>query len=229
VLIIITIDDWVSNECLRNFRFKRPGDNVVEMISRLIMVKSTTIQSISYTLDELRPIRSSIDQCRSYLIQFIEQYKSMNLLELETRLLSRCVYKNWNARRAELGIQASRRTVRLLERLLIKREQYLERILIEFKPDNVEIRLPSRGTFNQLLLRLDESILLLSKIKQLSKTTIDRLRLECSRANYVHYNILIMSLCSRIYFLVLALQKSKKEFSTNVKKLIKIFKKKTKE
>ncbi len=192
------------------------------------MVKSVNIQSIVYTLDELRPIRSSIDQCRLYLIQFIEQYKSMNLLELETRLLSRCVYKNWNARRAELGIQASRRTVRLLERLLTKRENYLEQILIEFKSDDIEIRLPSRGTFNQLIFRLDESRLLLLKIKHLSKITIDRLRLECSRANYVHYNILIMSLCSRIYFLILALEKAKKEFCMNMKKMIKIFKKKKK-
>jgi len=193
------------------------------------MVKTAKIQSVSYTLDELRPIRSSVDQCRSYLVQFIEQYKSMHLLDLETRLLSRCVYKNWNARRAELGIQACRRTVRLLERFLSKREQYLEQILIEFKPDDVEIRLPSRGTFNQLLLSLEESLLLLPKIKYLSKITIDRLRLECSRANYVHYNILIMSLCSRIYFLVLALDKIQKEFCLNMKKLIKIFKKKTKE
>jgi len=193
------------------------------------MVKPIKIQSISYTLDELRPIRSSVDQSRTYLVQFIEQYKSMNLLDLETRLLSRCVYKNWNARRAELGIQACRRTVRLLERFLSKREQYLEQILIEFKPDDVEIRLPSRGTFNQLLLSLEESLLLLPKIKYLSKITIDRLRLECSRANYVHYNILIMSLCSRIYFLVLALDKIQKEFCLNMKKLIKIFKKKTKE
>ncbi len=193
------------------------------------MVKPIKIQSISYTLDELRSIRSSVDQSRTYLVQFIEQYKSINLLDLETRLLSRCVYKNWNARRAELGIQACRRTVRLLERFLSKREQYLEQILIEFKPDDVEIRLPSRGTFNQLLLSLEESLLLLPKIKHLSKITIDRLRLECSRANYVHYNILIMSLCSRIYFLVLALDKIQKEFCLNMKKLIKIFKKKTKE
>jgi hypothetical protein len=153
----------------------------------------------------------------------------MNLLELEARLLSRCVYKNWNARRAELGIQSSRRTVRLLDRLLAKREGQLQQILIEFKPDDVEIRLPSRGTLNQLLLRLDESKLLLSKIKHLSKTTIDRLTLECSRTNYVHYNILMMSLCSRIYFLVLALEQAEKEFCLNIKKSIKIFKKKTKE
>jgi hypothetical protein len=193
------------------------------------MVKTIKIQSISYTLDELRPIRSSIDQCQSYLIQFIEKYKSIHLLDLETRLLSRCVYKNWNARRAELGIQASRRTVRLLERFLSNREQYLEQILIEFKPDDVEICLPSRGTLNQLLVRLEKSSLLLSKIKYLSKTTVNRLRLECSRANYVHYNILIMSLCSRIYFLILAIDKAQKEFCLNMKKLIKIFKKKTKE
>jgi hypothetical protein len=193
------------------------------------MAKAVKIQSISYTLDELRPIRSSVDQCRTYLVKFLEQYKSIDLLDLETRLLSRCVYKNWNARRAELGIQASRRTVRLLERFLSQREEYLEQILAEFKPDDVEIRLPSRGTLNQLLINLEGSLLLLSKIKRLSKTTIDRLRLECSRANYVHYNILIMSLCSRIYFLVLALDKIQKEFCFNVKKLIKIFKKKTKE
>jgi len=193
------------------------------------MSKTVKIQSISYTLDELRPIRSSVDQCRTYLVKFLEQYKSIDLLDLETRLLSRCVYKNWNARRAELGIQASRRTVRLLERFLSQREEYLEQILAEFKPDDVEIRLPSRGTLNQLLINLEVSLLLLSKIKRLSKTTIDRLRLECSRANYVHYNILIMSLCSRIYFLVLALDKIQKEFCFNVKKLIKIFKKKTKE
>jgi hypothetical protein len=193
------------------------------------MSKTVKIQSISYTLDELRPIRSSVDQCRTYLVKFLEQYKSIDLLDLETRLLSRCVYKNWNARRAELGIQASRRTVRLLERFLSQREEYLEQILAEFKPDDVEIRLPSRGTLNQLLINLEGSLLLLSKIKRLSKTTIDRLRLECSRANYVHYNILIMSLCSRIYFLVLALDKIQKEFCFNVKKLIKIFKKKTKE
>ena len=193
------------------------------------MVKSVNIQSIVYTLDELRPIRTSIDQCRSYFVRFIEQYKSMNLLELEARLLSRCVYKNWNARRAELGVQSSRRTVRLLDRLLAKREGQLEQILIEFKPDDVEIRLPSRGTINQLVVRLEESKLLLTKIKHLSKTTIDRLTLECSRANYVHYNILMMSLCSRIYFLVLALEQAENEFCLNVKKLIKIFKKKTKE
>jgi hypothetical protein len=192
------------------------------------MVKTAKIQSVSYTLDELRPIRSSVDQCRSYLVQFIEQYKSMHLLDLETRLLSRCVYKNWNARRAELGIQACRRTVRLLERFLSKRVQYLEQILVEFKPNDVEIRLPSRGTLNQLLVRLEESSLLLLKIQRLSKITVDRLRLECSRANYVHYNILIMSLCSRIYFLILALDKAQKEFCLNMKKLIKIFKKKTK-
>jgi len=193
------------------------------------MSKTVKIQSISYTLDELRPIRSSVDQCRTYLVKFLEQYKSIDLLDLETRLLSRCVYKNWNARRAELGIQACRRTVRLLERFLSKREQYLQQILDEFKPNDVEICFPSRGTLNQLLIRLDESSLLLPKIKHLSKTTIDRLRLECSRANYVHYNILIMSLCSRIYFLVLALDKAQKEFSSNMKKLIKIFKKRTKE
>lgn len=197
--------------------------------SRSTMVKTSDIPSVAYTLDELRPIRSSVDQCRSHFVQLIEQYKSMNLLELETRLLSRCVYKNWNARRAELGIQASRRTVRLLERLLVKREKNLEGILAEFQPDAVEIHLPSRGTVNQLLVRLEESTSLKSKIKHLSKTTIDHLRLECSRANYVHYNILIMSLCSRIYFLVLALEKAEREFCVNVKKLIKIFKKKTKE
>jgi hypothetical protein len=190
------------------------------------MVKA---QSVSYTLDELRPIRSSVDQCRSYLIKFIEQYKSVDLLELETRLLSRCVYKNWNARHAELGIQASRRTVRLLELCLSKREEYLEQILNEFKPNDVEIRLPSRGTLNQLVNRLEESSLLFLKIQRLSKLTIDRLRLECSRANYVHYNILIMSLCSRIYFLVYALEKSQKDFCFNLKKLLKIFKKKSKE
>jgi hypothetical protein len=193
------------------------------------MVKSVKIQSISYTLDELRPIQSSVDQSRRYLVQFIEQYKSIDLLDLETRLLNRCVYKNWNARRAELGIQACRRTVRLLERFLSKREQYLEQILIEFKPNDIEIRLPSRGTLNQLLISLEDSSLLLLKIKYLSKITIDRLRLECSRANYVHYNILIMSLCSRIYFLILALDKIQKEFCFNMKKFIKIFKKKTKE
>jgi hypothetical protein len=190
------------------------------------MVKA---QSVSYTLDELRPIRSSVDQCRSYLIKFIEQYKSVDLLELETRLLSRCVYKNWNARHAELGIQASRRTVRLLELCLPKREEYLEQILNEFKTNDVEIRLPSRGTLNQLVNRLEESSLLFLKIQRLSKLTIDRLRLECSRANYVHYNILIMSLCSRIYFLVYALEKSQKDFCFNLKKLLKIFKKKSKE
>ncbi|CAF0889844.1 unnamed protein product [Rotaria sordida] len=192
------------------------------------MVKTNKIQSISYTLDELRPIRSSIDQCRSYLIKFIEQYKTINLLDIETRLLNRCVYKNWNARRTELGIQASRRTVRLLEQYLSQREQYLEQILIEFKPDNIEIRLPSRGTINQLIKSLEESSLLLTKIKRLSKLTVDRLRLECFRANYVHYNILIMSLCSRIYFLVLTLDKIQKEFCYNIKQFIKIFKKKTK-
>ncbi|CAF1051619.1 unnamed protein product [Adineta steineri] len=193
------------------------------------MVKTGKIQSISYTLDELRPIRSSVDQCRSYLVKFIEQYKSIDLLNLETRLLSRCVYKNWNARRAELGIQASRRTVRLLEQFLLKREQNLEQILIEFKSDEIKMSLPSRGSINQLLTNLEESSLLLTKIKRLSKTTVDRLRLECSRGNYVHYNILIMSLCSRIHFLVVALEKTQGDFCFNVKNLIKIFKKKTKE
>ncbi|CAF3053567.1 unnamed protein product [Rotaria sp. Silwood2] len=149
------------------------------------MVKTNKVQSILYTLDELRPIRSSVDQCRSYLVKFIEQYKSINLLDIETRLLNRCVYKNWNARRAELGIQASRRNVRLLEQYLSKREQYLEQILKEFKPDDVEICLPSRGTFNQLINNLEESSLLLLKIKRLSKLTVDRLRLECFRANYM--------------------------------------------
>lgn len=191
------------------------------------MVKTGKIQSISYTLDELRPIRTSVDQCRSSLNQFLEKYKSIHLLELETRLLSRCVYKNWNARRAEPGIQACRRTVRLLERFLSQREENLEEILIEFKPDAVEISLPSRGTLNQLITRLDESLLLLKKIKHLSKTTVDRLRLECSRTNYVHYNILIMSLCSRIHFLILAFEKLQKEFCLNMKTFIKIFKKKT--
>jgi hypothetical protein len=190
------------------------------------MVKTVKIQSISYTLDELRPIRSSIDECRSYLIKFISQYKSIDLLELETRLLSRCVYKNWNARRAELGIQSSRRTVRLLERFLSKREEYLEEILTEFKPNDIEIRLPSRGTLNQLVIRLEESLLLFSKIQRLSKLTVNRLKLECIRANYVHYNILIMSLCSRIYFLILALEKSQKDFCLNFKNLLKNFKKK---
>jgi hypothetical protein len=193
------------------------------------MVKHVKIQSISYSLEELRPIRSSVDQCRSHLVKFIDQYKSIDLLELETRLLSRCVYKNWNARRAELGIQASRRTVRLLEHFLSKRQKHLQQILMEFKSDDVEICLPSRGTFNQLLTNLEESSLLLTKIQRISKTTVDRLRLECVRANYVHYNILIMSLCSRIYFLVLALDKTQKDFCLNMQKLIKIFKKKTKE
>ena len=192
------------------------------------MVKTIEIHNVSYTLDELCPIRSSVNQCRSYLLKFIDQYKSMDLLDVEMRLLNRCVYKNWNARRAELGIQASRRTVRLLERFLSEREQCLEQILAEFKPDDIEIRLPSRGTFNQLLKRLQESFVLVSKIKRLAKITIHRLRLECIRANYVHYNILIMSLCSRIYFLIIALDKSQKEFCSHIKKSIKIFKKKTK-
>ena len=192
------------------------------------MVKTSSVSSVGYTLVELRPIRSSVDQCRVDLQRLIDDYQSMNLLELETRLLSRCVYKNWNARRAELGIQASRRTVRLLERLLSKREENLSNILAEFQPEAIEICLPSRGTFNQLVLRLEESIVLLSKIESLAKTTIDRLRLECSRGNYVHYNILIMSLCSRIYFLVLALQKSQREFCVNMRKSMKIFKKKSK-
>lgn len=186
------------------------------------------VSRVAYTLAELRPIRSSVDQCRADLQRLIDDYQSMNLLELETRLLSRCVYKNWNARRAELGIQASRRTVRLLERLLSKREENLSKILAEFQPDAIEIHLPSRGTFNQLLLRLDDSIVFLSKIESLSKTSIDRLRLECSRGNYVHYNILIMALCSRIYFLVVALQKTLREFCTKMRKSMKIFKKKSK-
>ncbi|CAF1146411.1 unnamed protein product [Adineta ricciae] len=180
------------------------------------MVKSNKIQSISYTLEELRPIRASVDQCRVQLSNFIEKYKSVDLLELEMRLLSRCVYKNWNARHAELGIQASRRVVRFLERFLAKRERQLEQILSEFKPDAVHISLPSRGTLNQLISNLQESSMLLSKAERLSKTTVDRLRLECSRGNYVHYNILIMSLCSRIYFLVLALDKTQQEFCTNM-------------
>lgn len=193
------------------------------------MVKTSGVSSVAYSLDELRPIRSSVDQCRSYLIRLIEEYKSMNLLQIETGLLSRCVYKNWNARRAELGIQASRRTVRLLDRLLSQREEHLSDILTTFQPDAVEIHLPSRGTVNQLLVRLEDSISLLSNIAVRSKTTIDHLRLECSRGNYVHYNILIMSLCSRIYFLVLALKKAEEEFDVNMKKMMKIFKKKTKE
>lgn len=193
------------------------------------MVKTSGVSSVAYSLDELRPIRSSVDQCRSYLIRLIEEYKSMNLLQIETGLLSRCVYKNWNARRAELGIQASRRTVRLLDRLLNQREAHLSDILTTFQPDAVEIHLPSRGTVNQLLVRLEDSISLLSNIAVRSKTTIDHLRLECSRGNYVHYNILIMSLCSRIYFLVLALKKAEEEFDVNMKKMMKIFKKKTKE
>lgn len=193
------------------------------------MVKSGRVQSIPYTLEELRPIRSSVDQCRSQLAKFIEQYKSVDALELETRLLSRCVYKNWNARRAELGIQASRRTVRFLERVLAKREQHLHELLAEFKPDAVEIRLPSRGTLNQLLASLNESSVLLSKAERLSKATVDRLRLECSRGNYVHYNILIMSLCSRIHFLARALDTAQREFCLHLKNSIKLFKKKTKE
>lgn len=191
------------------------------------MVKTNKIQSISYTPDELRPIRTSVDQCRRYLIEFIEKYKSIDLLELETRLLSRCVYKNWNARRAEYGIQSCRRTVRLLERFLLQREQNLEDILKEFKPDDIEIHLPSRGTLNQLILHLNQSLLSLKKIQNLSKQTINHLRLECSRSNYVHYNILIMSLCSRIYFLILALEKTQKDFCLNMKNSIKIFKKKS--
>lgn len=190
-------------------------------------MKNNKVQSIRYTFEELRPIRSSVDQCRSHLIKFIEQYKSINVLEIETRLLNRCVYKNWNARRAETGVQASRRTVRLLENFLSKRQQNLEKVLSEFKPDDVEIYLPSRGTLNQLLESLNESTLLLSKIKRLSKLTVDRLRVECFRANYVHYNILMMSLCSRIYFLIIALENVQKEFCSNMKNLIKIFKKKT--
>jgi hypothetical protein len=193
------------------------------------MVKLASIQSTPYTLEELRPIRISVDQCRAHLIKFIEHYKSVDTLALESRLLSRCVYKNWNARRAEVGIQASRRTVRFLERFLSKREKHLQDILTEFKPDAVEIRLPSRGTFNQLLTSLEESSLLLTKVERLSKVTVDRLRLECSRGNYVHYNILLMSLCSRIHYLAFALVKSQQEFCSNVKNLIKIFKKKTKE
>ena len=190
------------------------------------MVKIGKIQSIVYTLDELRPIRLSVDQAQSYLFKFIEEYKSIDLLELENRLLSRCVYKNWNARRAELGIQASRRTVRVLDQFLSQREKDLKTILDEFKPNDIEIRLPSRGTLNQLLVGLEESSLLASKIQRLSKLTVDRLRLECSRGNYVHYNILIMSLCSRIYFLISAIAKSQKDFCLNLKELIKIFKKK---
>lgn len=193
------------------------------------MIKHNKVKGIAYTLEELRPIRSSVNECRSYLTKFIEQYKSIDTLDTETRLLNRCVYKNWNARRAELGVQASRRTVRSLEQYLSKREQNLDDVLAEFKPDDVEIRLPSRGTINQLLVRLEESSLLLSKIKRLSKLSVDRLRLECFRANYVHYNIIMMSLCSRIYFLVIALDKTQREFCQNIKNLIKIFKKKTKE
>ena len=190
------------------------------------MVKSIKIQSVSYTLNELHPIRSSINQSRLYLVQFIEQYKLIHLLDIETRLLSRCVYKNWNARHAELGIQSCRRTVRLLERYLSQQIDNLEKILLEFQPDKVEIRLPSRGTINQLLIKVEESSLFLPKIERLSKLTIDYLAIECSRANYVHYNILIMALCSRIYYLCLAINKAQKNFCLNMKKLIKIFKKK---
>jgi len=185
------------------------------------------IKSVRYTFEELRPIRTSIDQCRSYLVQFIEQYQSIELIEIETRLLNRCVYKNWNARRAEVGIQSARRTVRLLERFLVEREQHLDKILNEFKPDDIEIHLPSRGTLNQLLTNLEKSCSLLTKLEHRTKTTIDHLRLECSRANYVQYNILIMSLCSRLYFLVKALVQSQNEFCQKMKTSIKIFKKKT--
>jgi hypothetical protein len=193
--------------------------------SRSRMVK----QSIVYTLDELRPIRASVDQCRSSLIKFIEQYKSLDILSVESRLLNRCVYKNWNARRAELGIQASRRTSRLLERFLGQRQDRLHDILKEFQPNEVEIRLPSRGTLNQLLTRLEESTSILKQVQRRSKTTVDRLRLECSRANYVQYNLLIMSLCSRIYFLSLALVQAQEEFCAHLKKSLKSFKKKSKD
>ena len=186
-------------------------------------------QSVVYTLEELRAIRPSVDHCRSSLLKFIEQYKSVDLLHLESRLLNRCVYKNWNARRAELGIQASRRTSRLLERFLAQREHRLHEILAEFKPNEVEIRLPSRGTLNQLWTSLDGSTPILKEIQRRSKTTVDRLRVECSRANYVQYNLLIMSLCSRIYFLSLALAEAQEEFCAHLKKSLKSFKKKSKE
>ena len=194
------------------------------------MVKTTNrVQSVSYSLDELRPIRSAVDQCRSSLQKFIEQYKAMDLLDLETRLLNRCVYKNWNARRAELGIQASRRTVRLLERFLNQRESHLQQILLEFKPDDVAMRLPSRGSLHQLLASLEQSSVLSTKIKRLAKTAVDRLRVECSRANYVHYNILIMSLCSRIFFLISALDQAQKVLCGKLNESIKLFKKKLKD
>ena len=192
-------------------------------------MKTNRVQSVPYSLDELRPIRSAVDQCRSSLQKFIEQYKAMDLLDLETRLLDRCVYKNWNARRAESGIQASRRTVRLLERFLSQRESHLQSILREFKPDDVLIRLPSRGTLHQLLASLEQSSMLSSKIKRLAKTTVDRLRVECSRANYVHYNILIMSLCSRIFFLISALVQAQTDLCEKLNASVKLFKKKLKD
>jgi hypothetical protein len=191
-------------------------------------MKSNSISSIVYTIDELRPIRTSIDQCRTALATFIEHNRSVDILDLECRLLNRSVYKNWNARHAEIGIQASRRTARLLERYLVQqRTHHLDDILSIFRPDDVEICLPSRGTLNQLLTRLNESKSMLNKIQQRSKLAVDHLRLECCRTNYVQYNILIMSLCSRIYFLCVALVHVHDEFFDCVKQSMHLFKKKT--
>ena len=183
-------------------------------------------KTLIYTFDELRPIRSSIDRCRLALIKFIEHYKSVDLLDVECRLLNRCVYKNWNARHAELGIQSTRRTVRFSEQFLSQRVQHLDEILESFQPDQVIIRLPSRGTLNQLRLHLEQTNLLLKKIQAYSKLTIGHLRRECGRTNYVQYNILIMSLCARLHYLSLSLEKSQEEFIEQIRFSIKSFKKK---
>lgn len=188
----------------------------------------STCKSLVYSFEELRPIRPMVDRTRTLLSQFIEQYKSIEDFQCETRLLNRSVYKNWNARHAEPGIQASRRTTRLLERFLNERFTNLDDILRLFQSDAVEIRLPSRGTLNEILTKVHKSKTMLKKIEQQSKFAVDRLRLECSRTNYVQYNILIMSVCSRIYFLSLSLIKVQDEFCQQVKPLLKVFKKKEK-
>lgn len=192
-----------------------------------MMNENKTVVSLVYTVEEWRSIRTVVDKTRLALTNFIEQYKHVDRIDVEFCLLNRCVYKNWNARRAEPGIQSCRRTARLCERFIKQRIVNLDDILQTFQPDQIVIRLPSRGTLNQLKMKVNESKLMLTEIRRSSRLTVDHLRRECARSNYVQYNILIMSLCSRLYYLSGVLEKAQDEFVGILNDSMKSFKKKT--
>ncbi|CAF1261257.1 unnamed protein product [Didymodactylos carnosus] len=186
------------------------------------------ITAISYSTSELKQIQPNVDNCLMYLKKLQEHFKSFDSLKLERQLLNRCIYKNWNARHMELGIQTGKRTVKLLERLFQLYSLYvnIEQILSIYKPTDIHIVLPTRDTLNKYMKILYRSKKMMIKIGIISKKCVGHLRLECSRTNFIHYNIVIMALCSRIHYIMLALIQAIEQFLINMKKIVKTFKKK---